>query len=180
MPLLILDLDETLIYGSENVLDREPDFETESFFIYERPGVRQFIEDVAQSFELAVWSSASREYVDRIVERLFEGRQLAFVWAVERCTRRRNLEYDYFYWVKDLKKVKRRGYDLSQVLMIEDTPDKAERNFGNAIYVAPFEGDPTDDELPRLGRYLKSISDRPDFRRFEKRGWRTRVETSAD
>jgi hypothetical protein len=37
-PLLILDLDETLIYGTETPLDRPEDFRVEPFYIYERPG----------------------------------------------------------------------------------------------------------------------------------------------
>jgi RNA polymerase II subunit A small phosphatase-like protein len=174
-PLLILDLDETLIYGTEAPLDRSPDFETDVFSIYQRPHLRTFLDQITPSFELAVWSAASSTYVEAVVRRIFDGRSLAFAWAVDRCTSKRDVEMDTFYWVKDLAKVKRRGFDLARVLVVDDTPRKAERNYGNAVYVAPFVGDPSDAELPALARYLLSIRDRPDYRTFEKRGWHTRA-----
>ena len=45
-------------------------------------------------------------------------------------------------------------------------------SYGNAIYVAPFVGDPADDELLQLARYVVTLRDLPDVRRVEKRGWR--------
>ena len=77
------------------------------------------------------------------------------------------------YWVKDLKKVKRLGYDLNRMLMVDDTPSKLQRNYGNAVYVSSFEGDPADRELLSLAPYLLSLVDCDDFRTIEKRGWRS-------
>ncbi len=78
-------------------------------------------------------------------------------------------------YVKDLKKVKRLGYLLERVLFIDDTPDKMARNYGNAIYVSPFEGDDKDNELEVLLKYLLAIQFEPDYRNVEKRGWRNRA-----
>ena len=49
------------------------------------------------------------------------------------------------------------------------------RNYGNAVYVQPFEGEEEDEELPRLLQYLQSLADETDFRKVEKRGWRSRA-----
>jgi RNA polymerase II subunit A small phosphatase-like protein len=38
--LLVLDLDETLIYANECPLDRPADFEVAPYFVYLRPGVK--------------------------------------------------------------------------------------------------------------------------------------------
>ncbi|WP_254512628.1 HAD family hydrolase [Anatilimnocola floriformis] len=174
-PLLILDLDETLIHARESPLQRPPDFEAGPFAVYQRPMLREFLAAVAQQYRLAIWSSASADYVTVIVERMAPPVELDFVWSRSRCTPRYHLELMERYWVKDLKKVKRLGFDLSRVLMVDDTPSKLERNFGNAVYVRPFEGDATDEELPRLATYLLSLAECADFRRVEKRGWRSRV-----
>jgi carboxy-terminal domain RNA polymerase II polypeptide A small phosphatase len=99
----------------------------------------------------------------------------AFVWDRERCVQRYDPERLETYFAKDLKKVKRMGFSLDRVLIVEDTPQKVERNYGNAIYVCPFYGDPNDSELPKLGRYLRSLATVPNVRCIEKRGWRTRV-----
>ena len=168
LPLLILDLDETLIHAREVRLERGADFEVGPFAVYERPGLREFLATLAQAFRLAVWSAGSADYVAAIVERIAPPLELQFVWARERCTARYHPERMERYWVKDLKKVKRLGYDLSQVL------SKLERNFGNAVYVRSFEGDARDAELPRLATYLVSLAGCADFRRVEKRGWRSR------
>lgn len=78
-------------------------------------------------------------------------------------------------YIKDLKKVKRLGYSLERILFIDDTPGKMARNYGNAVYVTPFEGDEQDDELERLADYLSTIRNEPNFRWLEKRGWRNRI-----
>ena len=176
-PLLILDLDETLIRGSETLLDRDQDFRVGPFFIYNRPHLHEFLRVVNPHYELAIWSSATMDYVNGIAAELathVDGWQ--FVWARDRCVRRFNPETFEIEFFKDLRKVKRRGFDLRRVLVVEDTPQKVSRHYGNAVYVRPYEGDDQadDDELSKLVAYLRGLSGEPDFRRIEKRGWRMR------
>lgn len=64
------------------------------------------------------------------------------------------------------------GYSLQRILIVDDSPEKVADNYGNAIYVTEWTGAPDDTELLRLGPYLLSIRDTPDFRRIEKRFWR--------
>lgn len=174
--LLILDLDECLIYGSETVLHREADFRVGPYHVYRRPGLAKFMVGVAGTFDVAVWSSATRDYVSEIAaEILPNGFEWLFVWARDRCTPRMNGETMETVYVKDLKKVKRLGYSLARILFVDDSPDKMARNYGNAVYVQPFEGEDEDEELPRLLKYLQSLANEKDFRRLEKRAWRRHV-----
>lgn len=174
-PLLILDIDETLIHGREAPLARECDFRAGAFYIYLRPNVRHFLDTVSEVYDLACWSSASKDYLDVVVNELMSGldRSLLFVWDRSRCTRRIDFVYQEEYFLKDLKKVKHKGFDLKRVLILEDEPRKVHRHFGNAIYVKPFEGAEDDDELLKLGTFLESIRTVPDFRKLEKRFWRS-------
>ena len=55
MKLLILDIDETLIYGSEIELERESDFVIEDYKVYKRPYVDEFIKIVFQTFKIGIW-----------------------------------------------------------------------------------------------------------------------------
>ncbi|MEZ6138897.1 MAG: HAD family hydrolase [Pirellulaceae bacterium] len=174
-PLLILDLDETLIFGSERPLHRDADFRVGPFYLYKRPYVDKFLTSVARVYDVALWSSASEDYVDGIARSLIRNvGEWRFVWGRSRCIPRMNPETFDTNFIKDLRKVKRRGFDLNQVLIVDDTPGKVCRNFGNAIYVLPFEGQDDDNELKILDRYLHSLHSFPDFRKLEKRGWRTR------
>jgi RNA polymerase II subunit A small phosphatase-like protein len=52
--LLILDLDETLIYATEVPLDRPADFVVYDYHVYCRPGLAEFLQACARHFELAV------------------------------------------------------------------------------------------------------------------------------
>lgn len=173
LPLLVLDLDETLIYGAEGEGQRPCDFRVGRFHVFKRPHLDEFLRGAGKLFRLAVWSSASADYVDAIARTILPpGLEWAFVWSRDRCVIRRNLETFETEYVKDLKKVKRQGYDLARILVVDDTGHKVARNFGNAIYITSFEGDPDDEELPILLQYIGSIAGAENFRAIEKRGWR--------
>ena len=174
--LLILDLDETLIFASEKPLERESDFGVGPYHVYRRPHLDEFLTSCHQHFQIAVWSASGTNYLAAVVETIFPAEiSPVFVWSRERCVQRYDPERLESYFAKDLKKVKRLGFSLDRVLIVEDTPQKVERNYGNAIYVCPFFGDPSDSELQKLGRYLQSLASVPNVRCIEKRGWRTRL-----
>ena len=174
--LLILDLDECLIYGSETVLPRAADFRVGPYHLYRRPFMADFLKEVASMFDLAVWSSASSDYVGEIAAEICpDDCEWEFVWARDRCTPRMHGETMETVYIKDLKKLKRLGYSLDRILFIDDTRGKMARNYGNAIYVTPFEGADEDNELEGLLGYLSSIQNEPNFRKVEKRGWRNRT-----
>lgn len=185
--LLILDLDETLVYATEEALDYAPDFEVFGYSVYQRPFLLDFLHQVQPHFLLAAWSSASDDYVEAIVSQIFsEDFHLEFVWGRSRCSYKRNIqvdEYGYFngdyfnhyHYTKPLKKLKRQGFDLNRILIVDDTPHKAKDNYGNVIYPKMFEGDQSDDELKYLGKYLLGLKDDKNVRRIEKRNWRNWV-----
>jgi TFIIF-interacting CTD phosphatase-like protein len=172
--LLILDVDETLIYGAETALERPGDFCVGPYQVYRRPYLSEFLAGVGKWYELAIWSSATLDYVSDIAKTICPAPlEWRFVWGRDRCTQRMHPELFQIDYIKDLKKVRRLGYDLDRVLFIDDTPSKLARNFGNAIYVQPFTGDPSDEELSLLLRYLDSVRSVSNYRALEKRGWRS-------
>jgi TFIIF-interacting CTD phosphatase-like protein len=170
--LLILDLDETLIYATEEPLERQYDFVVGPYAVYRRPYLTEFLTDCSTCFRLAIWSTATDEYVRPVVDQIMpSGVEPAFVWGRSRCVRHYDPEQFEEYHLKDLKKVRRKGYRLERVLIADDTPRKVHRHFGNAIYVPPFFGDLEDHILPGLARFLISLRNAPNVRTLEKRGW---------
>lgn len=170
--LLVLDLDETLIYSSEKELGSiKHDFVCGEFFVYKRPGLDEFIQSVKEDFIVAIWSSASDKYVAEIVSKIFPANmKLEFIWARDKCTIKRDYELDCYFFTKPLKKLKRKGYDLNRILIVDDTPEKGRDNFGNIIYISEFKGVP-DNELRKLSTYLQKIKTVENVRAIEKRGW---------
>jgi len=173
--LLVLDLDETLIYATLERLDRDPDFCCGEYYVYERSHLKSFLLACSHIFDLAIWSSGSCDYVQAIIDRIIPlPISLAFVWDCARCTRSIHPETGQMVCIKDLKKLKRKGYSLGRILIVENDPGAVQRNYGNAIYVKDFYGEP-DDELLFLSKYLRTLAHVPDMRRIEKRLWRGRA-----
>jgi len=173
---VIFDLDETLIHATEQPLAREPDFMVGPFPVYKRPFVEELLIDCARDCTLAVWTSATRDYAEVVLDRLIPaGVSLAFVWTRERCTRRYIPDEQDYGWIKDLKKVKKHGFALERVLMVDDIPGNLARQYGNYIRVTPYLGDEDDRELVRLARYLRELRGVENVRTVEKRGWQRRI-----
>ncbi len=172
-PLLILDLDETLVHAAPGTRPGVA-FRVGPYGVLPRPHLEDFLRQAAAEYELAVWTSSSADYAETMVGEITarSGTRMTFVWARERCTRQLHPETREDYWLKDLRKIRRAGYDLRRVLVVDDTPLKLARSYGNLVLVRPFTGDPADDELRRLGPYLVRLAAEPDFRAIEKRGWR--------
>ena len=172
--LLILDLDETLIYATSIPLPTRHDFKVAHYFVYKRPFVEQFLNQVFEWYDVAVWTSAGSGYASAIVDLLFATpTQLKFVWSDERCTKRYHPERQEYYWVKDLKKVRRLGYSLENIVVVDDTSEKLERNYGNHLRVQEFVGSRDDAELRDVLPFLNSLRTANNVRQIEKRGWRS-------
>jgi RNA polymerase II subunit A small phosphatase-like protein len=186
--LLVLDIDETLIHATPKLLNRENDFKVFNYYIYCRPYLNDFINTIKDDFLIAIWSSASDDYVKKVVKCIFpKDITLQFVWGRSRCTYKRDRELqidnygnyeshflDHYHYTKPLKKLKRKGFKLNKILIIDDTPYKCSNNYGNAIYPKEFLGDSQDNELKKLAQYLKTLKDAPNVRTIEKRGWNTK------
>ena len=182
--LVILDLDETLIHATKTPLYSGWDFELAQYKIYVRPGLSQFLKRLKDSFRVAVWSSASDDYVNQVVEKIFpHGYPLEFIWGRTYCTLKHDesiLEqygysdyYNHLNYVKPLIKVKKKGIaPLEKMLIIDDTPAKSRLNYGNAIYPSEFHGQPEDNELAILADYLETLKSAENVRTIEKRNWR--------
>jgi len=173
--LLILDLDETLVFASEARLACDEDFLVGEYFVYKRPGLDRFIEFAFQHFKVAVWTASGSDYADAVVAEIFrDPKRLEFAWSRQRCTWKSDPELGAGYWIKDLKKVVRIGHSLNGILVVDDSPRKLERSYGNYIRVLPFAGDPSDDELEKLERYLLRLRDSVNVRSWDKRNWRSK------
>jgi RNA polymerase II subunit A small phosphatase-like protein len=179
--LLVLDLDETLIYASPSVLDRPADFTAAYHHVYRRPFLTEFLAGVAALYELTVWTSAAPDYAQAVCAAIFDGASSpAFIWDRRRCTIRRNADTDSFVETKPLKKLARRGYDLNRIVALDDSPEKYEQNHGNLVRVAPFEGAATDDELQHALAYLTQLATVANVRTVEKRGWQQKFRRATE
>ena len=184
--LVILDIDETLVYATKNQLDIEHDFQLADYFVYKRPHLDEFIDYIDRNFRLAIWSSATDNYVDEMTKKLGLTDKAIFCWARSKATYKKPSSFDsdgnlnidsidHHFFVKRLKKVKKLGFDLERILIIDDTPHKSQENYGNAIYISEFKGDKDDNELLKMTEYLSTLKHVDNVRRIEKRNWKEKI-----
>ncbi|MBS1585408.1 MAG: HAD family hydrolase [Bacteroidetes bacterium] len=173
--LLILDLDETLIYATKSKLAINELAYVDPYYVYGRPGLQDFLQGINEHFDIAIWSSADDAYVQEIVKEIIPDTiSLKFVWGRSRCSMKRN-ELDEYYFEKRLDKVKKQGYRMEHILIVDDTREKSRSNYGNAIHIAEYTGQAEDLELSLLMKYLISLKDTENVRTMEKRGWRNNL-----
>jgi len=171
--LIILDLDETLIHASLTELDALYSFKVDEYFIYIRPLLHTFLTNLSHHFAIGIWSSASDEYVQEITRQILpDTLEPILIWGRSKCTVKRDVNYDTYNFEKRLDKLKKKGYSLEQILIIDDSPSKSRTNYGNAIYIKEFLGDMNDQELQFLYEYLLTFKKVTNVRVIEKRGWR--------
>ncbi len=175
--LLVLDLDETLVHATEHTLGREPDFKVFEYNIYKRPGLDKFLQQCLELFDVAVWTSSGEDYAGQVVDVIFKDLgELKIVLTSQHCVRRFDHDLGYFYNIKDLRKIKKKtGYALDSIIMVDDSKEKLERNYGNAVFVKEFIGQEDDDELIKLLEYLEIIGEEENIRKVDKLHWHKKI-----
>jgi RNA polymerase II subunit A small phosphatase-like protein len=169
--LVVLDLDETLVYSAEQELDRPADLRIVGYHVYLRPHLQEFLDYLFAEFHVGVWTSSGQLYAEPLVEALMPGRPLKFVWSSARCSTARDWETGSYTTQKRLAKLKRLGFRLEEIIGIDDTPTKYARNYGNLVRVPEYTGQPDDDVLVRLMQYLPALKEVGNIRSVEKRQW---------
>jgi carboxy-terminal domain RNA polymerase II polypeptide A small phosphatase len=170
--LIVLDLDETLVYATQSELDIPYSFQFDKYFVYERPHLRQFLLDLSKHFAIGIWSSAGDEYVNEIVRHIKpDNVDFIIVWGRTKCSLKRDVLFDTYGFEKRLDKLKKKGFRLEQILVVDDSPSKSRTNYGNAIYIKEFTGGQSDRELQFLYDYLLTFKTVDNVRTIDKRMW---------
>jgi carboxy-terminal domain RNA polymerase II polypeptide A small phosphatase len=171
--LVVLDLDETLLHADDSEAGRESacDFSFEEYRVRLRPGLEGFLRRMAAIADLAIWSSSTHDYLAAMLAQFPWQPQWGFTWHRGHCTLKRDLERDSYVFTKNLDKLTRMGFCLDRVLIVDDSPEKIPRHYGNLVPMPPFHGDPADTTLSLLAAYLETLVSRPGIRRIEKRHW---------
>ena len=171
-PLLILDLDETILHGTTEPLERAADFCISEYHTYLRPHLAAFLRALRHDWMLGVWTAASPYYAEMAIGGIRRATGHPLHLAVQfdrmRCTPRRDPETDDRYWLKDLKKITRHGYELERILMIDDKPEGLARHRGNLLRAPAWTGDPRDTFLLELIPLLGRLREQENFRAIPK------------
>ncbi|CAG99879.1 Nem1-Spo7 phosphatase catalytic subunit NEM1 [Kluyveromyces lactis] len=177
--LLVLDLDETLIHSMSNSrslgnpTDKNPSGTTPMIHLVEvrfpqtnistlynvakRPYCDMFLQQTSQWYDIAIFTASMKEYADPVIDWLQQtcSVQFHYRWYREDCTLRPGVGY-----VKDIGTVATQietSRDLSQMIIIDNSPISYAMHLDNAIQVHGWINDPSDSELLHLLPLLKAM-----------------------
>jgi len=143
---LVLDLDETLIHFKIDPYDENKGL------LRLRPGIFDFLDSMKKYYELVVFTAATQEYADPILDAL-EKNTLYFDY---RLYRKHCIIYESDF-VKDLSKL---GRDLTKTMIVDNMPQNFRLQKENGIFIKTFYGeDPDDSALLDLIPILSKIAE---------------------
>ena len=142
---LILDLDETLVHFKVN---NEDDSEG---VLQIRPGVIQFLELVGKYYELIIFTAATQDYGDLLIDAIEENS----VYFEHRFYRQHTVIMGNDF-IKDLTRV---GRPLDKIIIVDNMPQNFRLQKENGINIKAFWGeDVNDNALEELGKILINIA----------------------
>jgi len=160
---LVLDLDETLITTKKDENDHDAKIAGTEFELKIRPFADEFIKKMSKEFEIIVFSSADRRYVEAVVKVLDPKRQyISHVFHREHC-----IKTPQGVFVKDLRIFK--GRELRDMIIVDNLVQSFCHQIENGIPILSWYGDRKDQELKYLMEYLKEARRSPDMRTFNRK-----------
>jgi carboxy-terminal domain RNA polymerase II polypeptide A small phosphatase len=182
--IIVFDMDETLIHATKTKLDIPEDFRYEDYYIYKRPFVHEFLSACAKLCQIAIWSSADDDYVSSIAQQLInDSIELNFIWGRSECWVKiakveddeTGLKRKEYLNIKPLEKIRRRGYQMNNLLIIDDSLYKVKDNPNNYFIIEAFEGNQQDQELKYLLSYLEVIIQETNFSAIDHTNWKKKI-----
>lgn len=159
---IVLDLDETLVHSSEKP-PRFYDFaievtmggETTTYYVLKRPGLDELLTELANKYELVLFTASMKEYADAVLDRIDPHRAIRYRLFRDSCTEISGK------FVKDLSLL---GRDLKRVIIVDDNPNAYMLHPQNAIRVSSFVDNLHDGELASVIRFCKVTEKYEDLR----------------
>ena len=157
---IFLDLDETLIHSVvpttaykclEDAL-----YINQNTAVYVRPGLKKFLAQLHQQYELILFTAADKEYTDAILNAIDPLTLISYRFYRDNCIARG------IKFVKDLRIFSNR--DIKSCILIDNSVVSFMSQLDNGIPIASFIGSKHDKELYDLLSFLAQIYNADDVR----------------
>ena len=128
---LVLDLDETLIHFKPQNNGED------GGILRARPGINKFLEEVGKYYELIVFTTATQDYADELIDAIEEDK----IYFEHRFYREHATIIDNDF-VKDLSRI---GRPLDKIIIIDNMPQNFRLQKENGIIIKAFWGEDNSD-----------------------------------
>eukprot|EP01025_Chloroclados_australasicus_P049729 TRINITY_DN5685_c0_g1_i1.p1 TRINITY_DN5685_c0_g1~~TRINITY_DN5685_c0_g1_i1.p1 ORF type:complete len:384 (-),score=40.85 TRINITY_DN5685_c0_g1_i1:773-1771(-) len=171
---LVLDLDETLVHASMDEMESfdftvSITFNNEQTIVYVkcRPYLKQFLESVAQKYEVVVFTASLEAYADKVLDVIDRDRRM-----IQHRLFRDSCLFISGNYLKNLAVL---GRDPCSTIIVDNSVQAFGYQLENAIPILGFTNDETDTELIRMSNLLLRASTCKDIRKFIETeiGWST-------
>ena len=166
---LVLDLDETLIHSSPTIHGKVllslrfiQNEKSNLLHVLLRPGAKEFINKVAELFEIVIFTASQKRYADCIIDRLDPGKFVKHRLYREHCVS------THKGFIKDLSLL---GRDLKSVVIVDNSPLAYEWNSDNAIPIETWTYREDDRNLEKVFKFLKELHQVEDVRKYLAKPW---------
>lgn len=153
---VVIDLDETLVHSSfkpvsnaDFVVPVEIDGMIHQVYVLKRPYVDEFLQKMGELFECVLFTASLAKYADPVADLLDK-------WGIFRVRLfRDSCIFHRGNYVKDLSRL---GRDLSQVIIVDNSPASYIFHPDNAVPVTSWFDDMSDTELLDLIPFFESLA----------------------
>jgi len=151
-----LDLDETLVHSSfkmvpcDFVVPVKIEDKTYKVYVAKRPHVDEFMRRVGELYEIVVFTASLAQYADPVIDLLDVHKVVDWRLFRESCT-----PFNGAY-VKDMSRM---GRDLTQIMILDNSPHSYLFNRENAIPCETWYNETSDRELMDIMPLLERLAD---------------------
>ena len=145
-PVLVLDMDETLIHTQFNA--------SGTHTVLHRPGLADFLATMDKVYYLVVFTAGSARYAEAVMNAIDPNKHVKHRMSREQCSPTPD-----GVCCKDLRKVP--DVDMARTIIVDNIPENYDLQPDNGIPIIDFVGDPHDDALKVLTPMLLQFAKDP-------------------
>lgn len=118
-------------------------------FVKERPFLRSFLRQLAEKYEIVIFTASKKKYASQVINRLGNNDFIKYALYRESCTL---VDGNY---IKDISLL---GRDLNRTIIVDDVKIAFSLQPLNGIHIKPYYGEEDDSELKTLCSRLLELS----------------------